>query len=270
MSPERVSLVEFAECNSYQLTDRASVPISYQLSRLCERYIYESHLKPGDRFPSEEAIAEGFKVSRPTAHRAIRELLTRGWLTRERGRGTFVASGSYVELTLLSGELSFSDQYAGKAQPSSHIIDLSEEPASREAATVLHLSEREPVYRLRRLRCIDEKPVFVEDSYLSVSRFPEFTSHDLVGGSLVATLRRFYATSIIRCVRRVEASEALGQEIADYLQIPILSPILIVHGEAYSEAGLPVIYMRAYVREGVSFQFIAHPCRSTTPRPNEF
>ncbi len=47
--------------------------------------------QPGDRIPGEEQLATDWKVSRPTAHRAVRELQMAGLVTRQRRWGTVVA-----------------------------------------------------------------------------------------------------------------------------------------------------------------------------------
>lgn len=262
----RCSLVEYAERNFYRLSDKSSIPIYYQLFRLCGRCIFESHLQPGDRFPSEETIAKSFGVSRSTAHRAIHELLAREWLVRQRGRGTFVAERKHLDLTFLSGKLSFSDQYTGNGQLSSQVVHLRRGKASREVANALHLSEGDPVYCLQRLRRIDGRPFLLEDSYLSVDQFPGLDSHELVEGSLTGTLLALYETQISRCERWVQASEALGENTAIHLQISVLSPILLLHGVGYTESNIPVVFMKAYVREGVSFRSVDRShARSLSP-----
>ena len=267
MSAERETILEYAKRNAYRLSPRASVPLYYQLFRLCERFIYEQHLGSGERFPSESEIAESFSVSRPTAHHAIQELLDHGWLRRTRGRGTFVADDVYAELTLAAEELSFSDQCIGTGQMRTCAIDLREEAPSRQLAESLHLQEEDRVTRLRRLRCIDNRPVLLSDSWFSASRFPDFAATMLVDGSLVRALHQHYGTSIVRCERRLEAGEVLAQEVADYLGTPILSPILVLHGLAYSKPADPVVFTQIYVREGVTFLSVAHPPTDTSSAP---
>ena len=48
-------------------------------------------LKPGERFVSENQVSTRFKVSRPTAGRALSELCLEGLVVRRIGSGTFVA-----------------------------------------------------------------------------------------------------------------------------------------------------------------------------------
>jgi GntR family transcriptional regulator len=256
-------LNEFAERNQVS-SDAASVPLYYQLFRLFQRFLFERHLRPGDRFPSEEMIANRFNVSRPTANRATRELLKRGWLYRERGRGTFVADGSLVELTLLSDELSLSEQFSGGRRLTSRTLDCRRKAASHDVAMALDLKPRELVFELRRLRCIDRRPILVSETSLAAAQFAGFGTKHRVGESLFAALRESYGTVVAHCERWLEASEVLDEDVAEQLQVPVLAPVLMVRGLAYTADEKPVVYMRSYVREGVSFLASArpHPNRS--------
>jgi len=62
---------------------------------IAEQYrqdIESGRLGPGDRLPSDAALAELHNVSRPTAHRALAELQRWGLVTRQRRWGTVVAA----------------------------------------------------------------------------------------------------------------------------------------------------------------------------------
>jgi GntR family transcriptional regulator of arabinose operon len=54
--------------------------------------IRDGNLQIGDKLPSEPDIAVVLGVSRMTANKAILALVSEGWLEREKGRGTYVAS----------------------------------------------------------------------------------------------------------------------------------------------------------------------------------
>jgi hypothetical protein len=49
---------------------------------------------PGDRIPSEQALAEELGIARLTARRAIRELVSRGLAKTLPGKGSFVVEQS--------------------------------------------------------------------------------------------------------------------------------------------------------------------------------
>jgi len=71
--------------------DRSGPQPAYrQLAALLAREIRDRR-KPGDRIPSQNELADAHGVSVETVLKALRDLDLRGLITRERGRGTFVA-----------------------------------------------------------------------------------------------------------------------------------------------------------------------------------
>jgi DNA-binding GntR family transcriptional regulator len=69
-----------------------------KLARVCDSIvgrIESGALRQGDRLPSEEQLAAGFRVSVGTVQKALSRLAHSGLISREHGRGTFV-SGSRV------------------------------------------------------------------------------------------------------------------------------------------------------------------------------
>ncbi|MFN8221998.1 MAG: FadR/GntR family transcriptional regulator [Gaiellales bacterium] len=58
-----------------------------QIAAAIKREILEGTLKPGDRLPGEEKLAELFGVSRPTVRAALQELSSAGTVVVQRGRG---------------------------------------------------------------------------------------------------------------------------------------------------------------------------------------
>ena len=73
-----------------RLDTEAFTPAYYQLARILRGKIMAGELQPGDRIPSEEALATKYGLSRMTARKAISLLVDEGLLRGERGRGTFV------------------------------------------------------------------------------------------------------------------------------------------------------------------------------------
>ena len=57
-----------------------------------EHLIVDSHLRPGDRLPSERHLAEQFAVSRTVIREAVRSLAARGLLDVRSGSGTVVGA----------------------------------------------------------------------------------------------------------------------------------------------------------------------------------
>jgi len=65
-----------------------------QISQWILDGIHSGQFRPGDRLPSEYALAEQFDASRQTVRHATDELVKKGILTRQRGSGTYVSKKS--------------------------------------------------------------------------------------------------------------------------------------------------------------------------------
>lgn len=237
------------------LLAESSIPLYDQLGRVLRRFIEEEQLEPGDRFPAEETIAAQFGVSRPTANRAVQELINQGWLVRERGRGTFVQNQHIVDLALLSENLSLTEQFPRDAELRTEFIERKILKMEQRVAQAIGLAPDAPVLYLRRLRFVDERPVMVCDTYLPEARFAGLDRRAFVRGSLYATLEEKYGFTIERSERRVEAEEVIDPAVAELLRVPLFSPILLLTGLTFVEGEKqPIELMTAYVRERVAFK----------------
>jgi len=252
-----------ASVRNHLLTE-SSIPLYDQLGRVLRRFIEEEQLEPGDRFPAEETIAAQFGVSRPTANRAVQELISQGWLVRERGRGTFVQNQHIVDLALLSENLSLTEQFPRDAELRTEFIERKILKTEQRVAQAIGLASDAPILYLRRLRFVDERPVMVCDTYLPEARFAGLDRRAFVRGSLYATLEEKYGFTIERSERRVEAEDVIDPAVAELLRVPLFSPILLLTGLTFVEGEeQPIELMTAYVRERVAFKSTV---RRHTPR----
>src|SRR5262245_54243727 len=70
---------------------RSGVPIFTQIAHAVAGDIRRGRLRPGDVMPGTRTLAQTLGVHRNTVIAAYAELLAEGWITTERGRGTFVS-----------------------------------------------------------------------------------------------------------------------------------------------------------------------------------
>lgn len=68
------------------------LPKYMQLKQEILSWLHTGKLKPNDRMPSENEIAEQFGMSRQTVRQTFGELEKEGWLYRMQGKGTFVST----------------------------------------------------------------------------------------------------------------------------------------------------------------------------------
>src|SRR5438445_4544322 len=71
---------------------RSGTAIWEQIEEALLSEILSGKMAPGDRLPSENALAERFVVNRHTIRRALAELGTQDILQTENGRGTFITA----------------------------------------------------------------------------------------------------------------------------------------------------------------------------------
>lgn len=88
MPPALASLFSKPQRNA--LSKESPTPLYHQLYSLLKGFILEGRLPYGERMPTEEQLADTFKVSRITAKRAMDELANDSLVERRRGKGTHI------------------------------------------------------------------------------------------------------------------------------------------------------------------------------------
>ena len=233
-----------------RLFGQSPVPLYYQLSRILQKLIQDEAFHSGSRFPTEEAISNYFNVSRPTANKAVQILIDEGYLSRDKGLGTYVKGKPLVEFTFLTDSLSFAEQFPPDVPLRSEVIWSRVVPASRKAAKILGLEPGASTISMRRLRFVHNRPLMVCDSQLSGEGFPDIAKRKFVRDSLYATLAETYSCPIISSERYCTAVDVIEQEVASLLEIHPFSPALMITGISRTEKDRPVDYFRTYLSAG--------------------
>jgi GntR family transcriptional regulator len=73
-----------------RLNRQSFIPLYQQIKDLLLDRIEHGELVAGDLIPSEAKLGAAFEVNRLTVRQALYELRVEGYVTREKGRGTFV------------------------------------------------------------------------------------------------------------------------------------------------------------------------------------
>lgn len=181
-------------------------------------------LGPGERLPSDADLCAEFGVSRMTARNAMERLAADGLITREPGRGSFVAERpAHRRANRL---MTFTQEMlrAGRV-PSSRVLTREIRPASSGEAADLGIPDRQPVVHLRRLRLADGSPIALESTVLIDACASAVMTADLAGGSLHETLGR--AGFVMSRGSGTIAAAAAGAAEARLLGIRIGDPLLV-------------------------------------------
>lgn len=212
--------------------DRDSpVPLYHQIATALVAQIESGEVVPGQRIANEIALAEQLRVSRPTARRALQELVDRGMLVRKRGVGTQVAPTRVrrtVELTSLADDL----ESAGR-RPRTTVLDYHVGPGAPEVTDLLEIPPGAQVLTLRRLRWADDEPLAVMTNHLPLALAP---SYDDVARAGLYRLLRAAGVDLHMARQQIGARTATAAE-SRLLQDRPRAALLTMQRTAYDRSG---------------------------------
>jgi GntR family histidine utilization transcriptional repressor len=139
--------------------------------------VADGRLAAGDKVASENELTRRLKVSRMTAHRALRELSAEGVLRRVRGLGTFVSEPK--PQTALLEIRNIADEIAQRGhRHSAGVALLRDEAADEDIAEALGLPVGARVYHSILVHREDGKPAQVEDRHVNPAFAPAYLDQD--------------------------------------------------------------------------------------------
>lgn len=231
-SPKRLESIPFE-----RIDREVPIPLYYQIAQHLKNDIRQRGLHPGDLLGTEEEIQRSFQVSRATVRKALEELLEEGLVTRITGKGTYVAQPRLaVQLPAL---VSFSEEMRRLGMvPGSRVLEASYVIPGEEVAIHLAIEDDAQVFRLERIRYGDSNPIVHAIDYLPswVGLRPDM---DFTG-----SLYELLESSGIppqESVHNIEGSSA-DSVLADCLNVPVGSPLLLCRDTAYDAKGRPLIF----------------------------
>lgn len=144
----------------------------------------------GSKIPSESEFMEDTGLSRSTVRRALDVLVDEGLITKERGRGAFVAHTPPTDDSALMFHSFTSSMESQGERVSTRTVDATTEKAEGGIAKFLNVPAGTDLVKLVRLRYLNDEPLYLETTYLP-AEFQTILSADL-DGSLYALLRRTF------------------------------------------------------------------------------
>ena len=228
------------------LDRQSAVPLYYQIQQSMLARIRSGALKPGDAIPSEGKLSSSLSISRMTARQALKTLCGMGVVYSERGKGTFVAR-TKLEKNFRQ-VLSFSEEMQARgSKPRSRVLAFKRISPDGETATTLHLSAKEDVILVRRVRIADSVPFSIESAHLPLKRFPGLLEQFDPRGSLYQMLAQRYGVQIAAADEVAEAGIANTEE-ARLLRISRRAPVFRFTRVAYMRGGQPVEFVKSTYR----------------------
>lgn len=203
--------------------EKGAQPLYFQIKQILKDKIENGEYKPGEIIPSEGELQEAFNVSRITVRQAINELVVEGYLSRKRGKGTIVIPHRIEEA--LSSIRSFTDEMISRGfKPSTSYAKIKVLKASKKVASALKINEGDKVYEIKRIRCADDEPIVIFDTYLK-GNLDLPLDDKLYYDSLYKLLEKTNGIIVSKAYEYIDATIA-NKEIADMLDIEVGNPVL--------------------------------------------
>lgn len=215
--------------------------------------------QPGVRLPSEHEIVARLGVSRATAVQALRELEQRGLVTRQQGKGTFIAHPERAIRSNAAGQLpSFSeDLRAAGRQTSERVLTLEVTAAAPDVAGALGLAPGTDVWKVTRLIVSDGQPVVHLTSWLPRDLVPALTRSGIESTSLYEQLLLTAPQSRPQSADESWCATVAPPATAALLEVSRNAPVMRVLRTAYRADERVVEYAVSHVR-GETFEVSIH------------
>jgi GntR family transcriptional regulator len=233
------------------------LPIYYQIKQTIKKWIITKEFEPLEKIPSENELAQKFKVNRLTVRQAISQLIQEGFLESRRGEGTFVTDNenlinSYNVET--SGYLDDLFPYQLK-NVKTKVATIEKIVVSKRIREILKLDKGEKeITQIKRVRLLNDRLFTYTINYLPLVLGSMITEADLYKKRLLQILEENLGVRFTEAVQTIEASFA-NYEVAKRLEIPSGSPVLSVEKIMYAQRHQPIEFFQSYYR-GDLYKFI--------------
>ncbi|SER25974.1 GntR family transcriptional regulator [Gracilibacillus ureilyticus] len=138
----------------------------------------------GEKLPSENELADKYRVPRTTVRRSLSKLEERGFIYSQRGKGRYLKNESFqVELNL-TGKSSFTEKMRQSGhQLVTQNVGCEKIKYDKQIYERLKAAREDTVYQISRLRYIHGEPIAIHNSYINERQFPDIAK---VGPEIVS------------------------------------------------------------------------------------
>ncbi len=225
---------------------KSGVPLYYQIQQRLIGQIRSGEFRPGEPLPSLQELAARLGVSQMTARQAVRALCDQGLMYSRQGKGTFVSAFKHERN--FRQVLSFTEEMRMRGSlPSSRVLSFRVEAGSREVRTALEMAPSQKVFRLRRIRYSDGRPMGIECSCLLQDICPDLMETFDPSTSLYRHLAEHYGIQMEFTDEVVEVGKASAADAA-LLKVAAGSPVFLFTRTGYGENGKPLEYVKSIYR----------------------
>ena len=235
-------------------TDGFTPPKYFQISREIVAMIQRGELPPGASVPSENDIIAQYKVSNTTARKVLHDLEAGNWVTRVKGKGTFVRDFAVVRAINRIFGFTRNMVEAGR-RPATRLLGfhLRDDDHSQTINGKVY-TLKGPHCEIERLRLADGIPMMRETRYISLTLCPKIQQKNLEQ-SLYEIFRRDYGIHLTEINQMLSAVVLEGTSLRAFgLNKPV--PAFRVEGASFCGKDM-IVEMEDAVYRGDMYRFAA-------------
>lgn len=210
---------------------------------------------PGDRLPTESALAGRFGVNRHTVRHALSGLVEDGTITTRRGAGAFVSRPptDYP----LGRRVRFHQNLAAAGRlPEKRFLHIETRAADADEAEALALPPQAQVHRAEGVSLADGLPIAHFVSTFPAAILPDLPTHLRRTGSVTQALAACDVPDFTRASTRLSARRATPLQ-ARHLMLREGDPVLFSIGINVDPAGTPIeLGQTAFVGDHVTLSIL--------------
>ncbi len=222
----------------------ARTPVWKAIADALRSDLAEGRYSPGDKLPTEAALADRFGVNRHTVRHGISALVDEGLVRTRRGAGAFVAA-TPTDYPIGRRVRFHENLIAAGRRPEKRLLALEERAATQGEATALRIKAGDPVCASHGLSLADGQPIAVSESLFPLTRLPRISAAMKETSSVTEALRLAGVADYTRASTRLTAVRASATQ-ALHLQVSEGDPLLRSSSVNVGEDGTPVEYGRTW------------------------
>jgi len=224
----------------------SGIPLYYQVMRDLKEQMISGKLSPGQQLPSEAQLTARFHVSRVVVRQALQILDEQGLIIKVRGKGTYVSQKLAEDATpRISGSLE--DLIHMGPEVSIRVVEFRLVRAAGDLAEAFACDEGTDLFHVQRVRLVDDKPLAVLVNHMPYEVGACIPLSDLSREPLIVLIET-RAGRQIEWASQVFEAVAADEQMADLLEVDLLTPLLKLTLTAYSMDGSVVDLAEVFYR----------------------
>lgn len=212
--------------------------------------------RSGDRLPSENEIADYFYVPRIIVRKAYERLKEMGYIDTVKGKGRFLKERKRKIHLLLSGKESFTKKMINNNYKlCSKNIFCKQINYNEKIFKILNADKEDQVFKIGRLRVVDDNPVAVHISYVKKSTFDDI---ELEGKKIISMFQYYKSKGYSEFISK---ESVLSVSFPTKFERELLNcsgfvPILIIKSGCYDKETKKILEFSKIIYRSDCFQYL--------------